>query len=306
MRQGQWIGGCAFIITVCLAGCQTAPSLTKAELVHKYPNKTYVIIDGVALHYEQDGWGPPLVFLHGLGISSYLWRAITPAFTYGHTIYTLDLMGFGSSEKPQNVTYNLNTYVEQLDKFLENFHLGSSTLVGHGLGALIATRYTMHHPDKVKNLVLMDVPLSAVPLPLSLRLLQVRLLGEMLVGEWFLTHLLHSGVENPSLWRESDLNAYLQPYHDDPGAWRALLKCLRECRIEPTGAQEIQPDLGTLHLPILLVWGGNDDMVPITSGRALHAQVPRARMQVILKSGHYIQEDRPEEVRAVLKTFLDG
>ncbi|MGE0680939.1 MAG: alpha/beta fold hydrolase, partial [Candidatus Binatia bacterium] len=289
----------------CLFGCQPTPSLTGAELIQKYPEKHYLQIDGVALHYEQEGIGPPVVLLHGLLTHSALWRTIASGLTYGNTIYTVDLMGFGFSEKPQNVTYSLDTYIAQLGVVAETLHLNRPILVGHGLGAVIATLYAMRHPAKVNKLVLMDVPFSNVTLPFSLRALRAPLLGEWFVGDWALDQVFRDGVENDAVLTAAMLRIYAQPYHEDPGAWAALRKCLREANVEATWEQEIHPHLATLRLPILLIWGGNDEYAPVALGRTLHEALPQAQMEVILRSGHYVQEDRPEEVRAILKAFLD-
>ena len=116
--------------------------------------------------------------------------------------------------------------------------------------------------------------------------------------------MLHAGVENDAVLTEAVRQTYLQPYRDDPGAWIALRKCLRETNIKTAWEQEIRPRLATLRLPILLLWGGNDEFVPVAFGRKLHEMLPHAQMEVILRSGHYVQEDRPEEVRAALKAFL--
>src|SRR6266853_6267408 len=132
MKQGLGLGGLALVLMLSLAGCgSSAPSLTATELAQKYPKEKYIQIDGVALRYKQEGLGRPLILLHGLPTYSYLWRNITPGLTYGNTIYSLDLMGFGLSEKPQNQTYSLDTYVGQLGKFIADFHLDNCILVGH-------------------------------------------------------------------------------------------------------------------------------------------------------------------------------
>src|SRR5262249_50338445 len=148
------------------------------ELAQKYPGKKYAQIEGVALHYEQEGLGRPLVFLHGVPTSSHLWRDITPGLTYGNTIYNLDLMGFGISEKPQNISYSIETYADQLTKFLEKLHLENPIIVGHDIGGVIAALYTLRHPGKVRKLIVMDAPLYSAAPSLHVRLLHTKLIGE--------------------------------------------------------------------------------------------------------------------------------
>ena len=132
-----------------LAGCgSSVPTLTVG--VAEVCKEKYMQIDGVALRYKQEGLGRPLILLHGLPTYSYLWRNITPGLTYGNTIYSLDLMGFGLSEKPQNQTYSIETYVSQLTKFIENFHL-EHVIAGHDIGAPIAALYTIRNRQSTQT-----------------------------------------------------------------------------------------------------------------------------------------------------------
>jgi pimeloyl-ACP methyl ester carboxylesterase len=306
MKQGMVVGGLAFVLVLCLAGCgPSGPSLTGEELAKKYPDKKYVRIDGVSLHYEQEGLGRPLVLLHGLPTYSYLWRNIIPGLTYGNTIYALDLMGFGFSEKPQNLTYSLDTYVSQLGKFLENLHLDNPILVGHDIGGPIVALYTLRNPGKVRKLILMDAPLYSAAPPLYLRLLRTRAIGGLFTGDWFLKRIFRGGVLNQAVMTDSLLDTYLQPYHDDLGARVTLLKCARELSLRPVLENEIQPNLAKISIPTLIVWGDGDPYAPLDFAKRLDQEIPNSELAVILRTGHYAIEERPEEVRAVMKEFID-
>jgi pimeloyl-ACP methyl ester carboxylesterase len=236
------------------------------------------------------------VLLHGFPTYSYLWRNIVPGLTYGNTIYNLDLMGFGLSEKPQNPTYSLDTYVTQLSEFLENFHLENPVLVGHDIGGVIVALYTLRNPGKVRKLVLN----SAAP-PLAVRLLRTRVIGGLFTGDWFLKRFLRGGVVKSELMTDTLLKDYLTPYHDDPGARAALLKCVRELNLRPSLENEIQPNLGKIQVPTLMLWGADDPYVPLDFGKKLDDTIPNSELYVVLRSGHLVQEERPEDVRAALK-----
>jgi pimeloyl-ACP methyl ester carboxylesterase len=300
------VGGLALVMTLCLAGCgASGPSLTAAELAKKYPEKKYVQLDGVSLHYEQDGLGRPLIFLHGIPTDYLLWRNITPALTYGNTIYNLDLMGFGLSEKPANQTYSLDTYVGQLSKLIANFHLDNPILVGHEIGGVIATLYTLRNPGKVRKLIIMDAPLYSAAPPLVVRLLRTRLVGDLFTGDWFLKRILRGGMIKPELMTDAIVNDYLKPYHEDPGARSALLKCVRELNLRPVLENEVQANLGKIQIPTLIVWGADDPYVPLDFAKKLKDEIPNSELYVVLRSGHYVQEERGEDVRAALKEFID-
>jgi pimeloyl-ACP methyl ester carboxylesterase len=306
MKLRMVAGGLVLGLALWLSGCgPSGSSLTGDELAKKYPEKKFVQTDGVSLHYEQEGLGKPLVLLHGLPTSYLLWRNIAPALTYGNTVYTLDLMGFGLSEKPQNLTYSLDTYVGQLGKFLENFHLDNPILVGHDIGGVIAATYALRNPDKVRKLVLMDAPLYSAAPPLAVRLLRTRVIGDLFTGDWFLQRFLRGGVVKPAAMTDTILNDYLKPYHDDPGARVALLKSVRELNLRPLLEGEIQANLGKIRVPTLIMWGSDDPYVPLDFAKKLKDDIPNSELYVVLQSGHYIQEERPEDVRAALKEFID-
>lgn len=306
MKQRLVISGLAMILMLSLAGCGSSkPSLTAADLAQKYPEAKYVQIDGVALRYDQQGLGRPLIFLHGLPTSAHLWRNIVPGLTYGNTVYSLDLMGFGLSEKPQNVAYSIETYVTQLTKFLDNFHLENVILVGHDIGAPIATLYSIRNPGKVRKLILMNAPLYSAAPSLDVRLLRTKLIGELFTGDWFLKRFFRNGVLNQAIMTDALLDVYLQPYHDDPGARTALLKCVREFELRPVLEKEITPNLGKIQAPTLILWGDGDPYVPLDFGKKLKDDIPNATLQVVLRTGHFEIEERPEDVRAQLKEFID-
>ena len=288
-----------------LSGCGTEPHLNSDELAQKYPDKKYIQIDGVSLHYDQQGLGPPLILLHGFPISSHIWRNIIPGLTYGTTVYALDLMGFGFSEKPPDQIYTLETYVTQLSTFLDTLHLENPILAGQDIGALIATLYTIRNPAKVRKLILMNTPLYEAAPSLNVRLLRLPVIGQFFAQDWSLKHVLRAGVENQERMSERLLASYLTPYNDDPGARATLHTFVKEFAPQPLLEREIQPNLSQLSLPTLLVWGANNDLVPLTIGRRLAREIPHAELQIVLRTGHYVQEERPDEVRAILKAFVD-
>jgi len=231
---------------------------------------------------------------------------VTPGLTYGNTVYEIDLMGFGLSEKPQDRTYDLDTYVSQLSTYIENFHLENIVLVGHDFGAVIAATYTIRNPNNVYKLALMSAPISsAIPLPFNFRLLGIPVIGNMLTGDWFLQRILTEGIHNEDERREAKLKEYLQPFHDDPGARQALPKFLREFGLRQAVETELLPNLDKLSMPTLLLWGGQDPFTPMDVARELAVAISTANLQVVTRSGHYILEDRPEDVRQKLKDWID-
>jgi len=304
MKDTMMYRGLILTLMIALAACSAEPSLTAEELASQHPDKKYMEIDGVSLHYEQQGLGRPLVLLHGFSTSSYVWRNITPGLTYGTTVYTLDLMGFGFSEKPQDRSYSVETYVTQLGTFLDRLNLQSPMLGGQGIGALIATLYAIRNPGAVRKLILVGAPLYDAQPSFNVRLLGFPVVGSMLTGDWFLKRLWRNGVDNQDKMSDLALKPYLAPYQSDPGARATLRKLVQEFDAESVIEQEIRPNLSKLDLPTLLIWGPYDAMVPLEVGRQLDREIPNSEITVVLGSGHYVQEERPSQVRVAIKEFV--
>ncbi len=307
-RQQSYRGrGVLLVLAFILTGCGgSAPSLTGEEIQARNPNHTYVEIDGIALHYQQTGLGRPLIFIHGLLEDYRIWRHVTPGLTYGNTVYELDLMGFGLSEKPQDKTYDLDTYLAQLTAYIENFHLENIILAGHDFGAVIAAAYAIQSPANVHKLILMSAPISAhESLPLNIRLLGVPLIGSLLSGDWFLKRILQEGVFDKQAMSDAMVKQYLEPFEDDPGARAALHKFLREFDLDRVVEEDIFPNLSALTMPTLLLYGGQDQFTSMDVARELDVAIPSADLQVVTRSGHFILEDRPEDVRQQIKEWID-
>jgi pimeloyl-ACP methyl ester carboxylesterase len=154
-------------------------------------------------------------------------------------------------------------------------------------------------------LIVVDAPLYSAAPPLHVRLLHTKLIGELFTGDWFLKRTLRNGVQNQAVMSEPLIDAYLKPYHDDPGARTALLKCAREFDLRPTLEKEITPNLGKIQTPTMIMWGDGDPYVPLDFAKRLKDDIPGSTLQVILRTGHFPIEERPEDVRAQLKEFID-
>ncbi|MDN5274456.1 MAG: alpha/beta hydrolase [Candidatus Saccharibacteria bacterium] len=113
------------------------------------------------LHYEEHGSGNDVVVLvHGFLSSSSYWSRIRPSLVRaGYKVISIDLLGFGDAMKPQDIEYGYSDQVEYVGQIARHLKLETFTLIGHSMGALIAARYAILHPAKLKYLVLLHPPL---------------------------------------------------------------------------------------------------------------------------------------------------
>ncbi len=126
-------------------------------------------VDSQLIHYEVLGRGQPLVFLHGwLGSWRYWWPSMQALSTHYRT-FAFDLWGFGDSSKNTNA-YTIDAYIEMVNQFIDKLGVARPViLVGHGLGAVIALRYTAENPENVARVATIAMPVSGAYLNLSNR-----------------------------------------------------------------------------------------------------------------------------------------
>ncbi len=118
--------------------------------------------DAMILHYDEQGSGPVIVLLHGIAGSRRYWQPLLPFITAKHRVIAIDLLGYGRSPMPKNVTYDYPTHLASIIETLDHGGVTQPfTLLGHSMGALLALRLAAMHPDRISKLVLMCMPIYA-------------------------------------------------------------------------------------------------------------------------------------------------
>lgn len=115
----------------------------------------YLNVNHSDLHYIDEGQGDPIVFLHGVPSSNYLWRNIIPYLSSHARCIAPDLIGFGKSSKP-NIRYRVFDHINYIEQFLDQLDLEKITLVMHGWGSVIGLDYASRHPKKIKNIAFFE------------------------------------------------------------------------------------------------------------------------------------------------------
>ncbi len=115
-------------------------------------DENYEVIDGVRIHYVDEGSGPPILMVHGQPTWSYLYRKmIPPLVAAGYRVVVPDLMGFGLSDKPtEESAYSLQSHVELVTGLVEKLQFKDITIVGQDWGGPIGLRYAIEHQDNIR------------------------------------------------------------------------------------------------------------------------------------------------------------
>jgi pimeloyl-ACP methyl ester carboxylesterase len=281
----------------------TTQTTGKTELASRY-----VDADGLRLHYLEAGEGAPVLLLHGWPTSSFLWRNVMPYLAPRRRVIALDLPGFGRSAKPLDASYGFGFYQRTLDGFLRALAIDRVGLAVHDLGGPIGPYRTSKHPERLVRLAILNTVVypelswAVAAFVAASRLPGVR---DVLASPWGLEKALHLGVHDRRRLRHDALDGLKAPFADRD-ARKALLRA--GSRLGPKGLQEIARWLPTIDVPVRVIYGAQDRILPDIADtvRRLKADVPRAEITRLDDCGHFLQEERPDEVGRLLAAFFTG
>jgi len=270
----------------------------------------------------------PLLLVHGFGASSGHWRHNLVHWSQQHPVYALDLLGFGRSQKA-GAPYTPLFFAELLADFWQTFLQRPAILVGNSLGSLVGLITAHRYPDRIKGLVLVNLPdasvLSAASTPASSRpnplLSWVKRWGTSGLTAIFTSPLvinpLLAIVRSPGVLYPALKNAYADPLRVD----EELKALIREPALEPHAALalrcltrtmgQIAPNdrarsiLPTLQTPLLLIWGKNDRLVPPFLASRCAALNPRLQLVELDQAGHCPQDECSDRVNAIVLDWIN-
>ena len=215
------------------------------------------------LHCEIYGDGDPILFLHGLGGSTYSWRYMITPLSGEHQVILIDFRGEGQSPKPHDKHYSIGDQGELIHQFILEHDLKNLTLVGNsyggGVSLFLAIRLCAENPKRLKKLILIDSAGYPDHLPLFLKLLKTPILG------WLAVHLLPPKCQirmvlkksyyDPAKITQQQVDAYAAPLAS-PGGRHALLE-IGKLAI-PKDIQSYIDRYPTISVPTLILWGEDD------------------------------------------------
>jgi pimeloyl-ACP methyl ester carboxylesterase len=261
------------------------------------------------LHVEKTGTGPPLVAIHGFGASLYTWHAIRQTLEATHTVHAFDLKGHGLSPKPDDGKYSVHDQAALIADYIKDQGLSNVTLVGHSFGGgvslALALDLIQHAPGTLGSLVVIDGAAYNQPLPGFIRALRLPILGALsqylLPISWQVRIVLRLAFFHDERITDDAVAAYGAALRM-PGGRRALRETARQ--ILPADIEALAAQYPTIHVPALIIWGREDQIVPLWVGERLSAALPNARLVVFDQVGHVPHEETPDPVRLELEAFL--
>ncbi len=258
------------------------------------------------------GTGANVVLVHGNGDEADTWRHVLPALAAKYRVIALDLPGFGRSAPEENGS--LMGLAASVRGLIEALGLERVALVGSSLGASVSSAVAVSMPGRVSSLTIIGGPMPGLREAQPEVSPGIRAMLEPGVGEAYYTGLREAG--------QDAAYASLEPYYGDLSALSATDRSFLRERVwarvwsdtqrtaffaalrsmfDPVGDGFLA---GLKDVPMQLIWGERDAIVPIAAAHGILAAFAQSRLEVIAGSGHLPQQERPEAVLEALKGFL--
>ncbi len=309
MKKRYWIAGATTLVIAgkLLLRPRDADWNKCRDVVFHSECSRFIDVDGVRVHYQEAGdeHAPALVLIHGFASSTLVWsKVFLKLAEVGYRVIALDLLGYGYSAKPRNGEYTIAGQAKLLTRLLDTLGIPRAIFVGSSYGGAVAATCALDYPDRVEKLILVGTVNNNRPLEFTLmRLFGSPLFGDvvspLLIGSRRLLRRRMKRVYDRHEWvlDERRVDARHLPLRA-AGTQRAIIRTVRGW-----DAERITRDAHLITQPTLLLWGENDQEIPLADGERLHEEIPGSRLIVFLECGHLPHEEYPEAFTNVVIDF---
>jgi pimeloyl-ACP methyl ester carboxylesterase len=256
----------------------------------------YVEAGGYRLHYFEaspgnGGGGTPLVLVHGLGARGEDWGAMIPALAaQGFHVYVPDLLGYGRSPKP-DVDYSISLEEQTVVQFMQAMHVPRADVGGWSMGGWIAMKLTLDHPEMVDRLAIYDSAGVYFPATWEPALFTP---SDVVGVKKLIAMLTPKPRPLPNFAAEAALRKL------EGNAWVVQ----RSMSAMTNGRDLLDFRLYQISQPMLIVWGAQDELIPLSAGERIHKSVPQSVLNVVEGCGHLAPAECPRPVIEGTVEFL--
>ncbi|WP_203141071.1 alpha/beta fold hydrolase [Marinobacter mangrovi] len=306
-----------------LSGCSSigsamkaSPSLANATgfadipmpyLEERYENdqSRFMDVNGYHIHYRDQGQGDTIILLHGIFSALQTWDGWVDELSRTHRVITLDMPGYGMTGAPENPDdFDEANIVNTFAKFVERLDLDTFTLAGNSLGGFVAASYAAQYANRVDRLILLDPFGYPQDTPWLLDLgtsFPIQFLGQYVQPPVIITMTLRWAYGDPRRMKEKDVRRYVQ-MSQRPGARPIYMKTLE--MVEERAENDAPLPFYRITAPTLLMWGEDDDWVPLELAQRWLDDLPNARLVTYPGVGHIPMEEVPEDTLKDAERFL--
>jgi pimeloyl-ACP methyl ester carboxylesterase len=279
------------------------------------PTLQYRTIHGYRRAFRVAGTGPAILLIHGIGDNSTTWEKVQSKLAQRFTVIAPDLLGHGKSDKPR-ADYSVAAYANGMRDLLSVLDIERVTVVGHSLGGGVAMQFAYQFPQLVERLILVgaggvtkdvNVALRIASVPMGSEALAVLRLPLVLPAIQLIGRV--GGVLFGSTGVGRDLPDVVRILADlpEPTASSAFARTLRAV-VDWRGQVVTMLDRCYLteSVPVQLIWGSRDSVIPVEHARMAHAAMPGSQLEVFEGSGHFPFHDDPDRFCELVEKFIDS
>jgi pimeloyl-ACP methyl ester carboxylesterase len=279
------------------------------------PSLQFRTIHGHRRAFRIAGSGPALLLIHGVGDKSASWEPVHAKLAQRFTVIAPDLLGHGESDKPR-ADYSLAAFANGMRDLLAVLGIDRVTVVGHSFGGGVAMQFAYQYPQLVERIVLVSAGGVAEDVSFALRLAAMPMGSEALAmvrlpGALPAMRLVGRAVQTllgtTKFGRDAVDTVRLLEGFKDPSALSAFARTLRSV-VDGRGQFVTMLDRSYLvkSVPVQVIWGQEDPVIPVTHARAAHEAMPGSRLEIFEKSGHVPHHDHPDRFVEVVERFINS
>jgi pimeloyl-ACP methyl ester carboxylesterase len=263
---------------------------------------------GLRVHYRVSGPkdAPVLLFIHGTAASLHTWEPMRERFEGRYRVIAYDQPGHGLTGPHPQDDYRFEGMADGLRAVMDAEGVEGAVLIGNSMGGWVAWQAALAMPERTEGLVLLDA--SGMPndvrtdSALGFRIMRSPI-GRALAQKLGSRHMVERSLYDTVTVESIIDDAMIDRYHEllrYPGNRGALARQFATKRPDRSG------ELRTLDIPVLVIWGADDGLIPLTAGRAMAAAIPDAELKIYEGVGHLPMEEAPDRTAADIDAYLSA
>ena len=284
-----------------------SPDISVSELKKTYANQhsKFIEIDGMNVHYRDEGEGQTIVLLHGTGASLHTWDEWTNELKKTFRVIRLDLPAYGLTGPHPEKKYSLSDYSSFLNSFVESLDIDNFILSGNSLGGAIAWYYASEYQNKVKLLSLLDpggLYNKDKQSPLVFRLARAPGINKILryvTPRFFIKNTLKEVYFDKTKLTDKKIDTYRD---------LILRENNRESFINRSNSEPVDytSRLKLITCPTQIIWGNEDEWIPVENAKFFSKSIQNTRVDIMQETGHLPMEERPYKSLELLLNFINS
>lgn len=259
-------------------------------MIANHPPRRSILLNDVATTYLDVGQGDTIVALHGIPTSLLLFAPLLSYLT-NYRLVVPDLLGQGRTATPSTGPLDYAAYANHVRAFLDAVPSYQFHLLVHDFGGILGLEWATEHIERVKTVTILSTTLTG-----SFRVGRVLYAANLLFGRSLLRWGMHSTLKRPQQLDSALIDEWTKPW-----SRRRILRGTDH--FSPRHLQRIRSNLQSIQVPVLVVWGEEDNIFPLRHAFHIRQALPHAELHTIARCGHWSPLDAPEEVSQCIVEF---